>query len=85
MAVTVAGSPQCFTEIVTREPKWVACPAGKELNLQNIGMSTLWISFDGKTEFHCASGTSFDARMEFQGFWRRTKLGVTKMACLVTS
>jgi len=85
MAVTVAGSPQCFTKMVTRAPVWIPCPKGKELNIQNVGMNTLWISFNGTTEFHCASGTSFDARMEFTGFWVRTKFGVTKVAGLVTS
>jgi len=85
MAVTVAGSPQCFTRSVTRVPERIACPAGKELNVRNVGMNTLWISLDGHAEFDVASGTSFDARLEFDGFWVRTKFGSTKMVGVVTS
>ena len=85
MAVTVAGSPQCFTREVTRVPTRVSCPSGKELNIRNVGMTTLWISLDGKAEFDVASGTSFDARLEFDGFWVRTKFGVTKVVGVVTS
>jgi len=85
MAITVAGSPQCFSEIVTRAPHRIECHSGKELNIRNVGMNTLWISLDGHTEFDVASGTSFDARLEFEGFWVRTKFGATKMVGLVTS
>jgi len=85
MAVTVAGSPQCFSEVITRVPRRIKCSAGKEVNIRNVRMNTLWISLDGHAEFDVASGTSFDARLEFDGFWARTKFGVTKVVGLVTS
>ena len=85
MTITVAGLPQCFTETVTRVPRRIDCHSGKEINVRNVGMNTLFISLDGKAEFDVASGTSFDARLEFEGFWVRTKFGVTKVVGLVTS
>ena len=85
MTITVAGSPQCFSEVVTRVPRRIECHSGKELNIRNVSMNTLWVSLDGVAEFDVASGTSFDARLEFDGVWVRTKFGVTKVVGLVTS
>lgn len=85
MANTVAGTPKSFTREIDRHPVRIDCPRGKELSLQNIGINTLWVSFDTKNWFFVASGTSFECRMEFDWLTVRTKIGRTRMVGMVTT
>lgn len=51
--------------------------ATRQLSLRNTGVNTLWMSFDRESWFDVACGTSFDDRVNINGFWYRTQLGTT--------
>ncbi len=51
--------------------------ATRQISLRNIGTNTLWVSFDRKHWFDVACGTSFDDRVNVNGFWYCTQIGVT--------
>lgn len=51
--------------------------ATRQISLRNTGTNTLWVSFDRKSWFDVAAGTSFDDRFIVPGFWHCTQLGRT--------
>ena len=85
MAKTVAGGHISKVVEVNRIPKQVSLPQGKEITMQNQGANTLWFSFDRKTFFSIACGTSFDQRAEFEYIWLRTDVGLKTAYVLATT
>lgn len=85
MANTAAGAPLSYSHQVDRRPDPIQCPRGKELAIRNTGTNTLWISLDAKVWYDVAAGTSWDARMEFDRFYARTKIGTTTLVVLMTT
>lgn len=51
----------------------------RQISLRNTGVNTLWVSFDQKTWFDVACGTSWDDRVNVLGFWHRTQIGKTSI------
>jgi hypothetical protein len=51
--------------------------ATRQVSMRNTGTNTLWISFDRKTWFDVAAGTSWDDRVTVMGFWYCTQLGMS--------
>jgi hypothetical protein len=52
--------------------------ATRQISLRNVGVNTLWVSFDRQHWFDIACGTSFDDRVNVKGMWYRTQLGQTR-------
>lgn len=51
--------------------------ATRQISLRNTGVNTLWMSFDRTNWFDVACGTSWDDRVNVNGFWFCTQVGVT--------
>ena len=51
--------------------------ATRQIALRNVGMNTLWISLDDKSWHDVACGTSWDDRLNEEGFWYMTQTGRT--------
>lgn len=51
--------------------------ATRQISMRNTGTNTLWVSFDKSHFFDVACGTSFDDRVNVNGFWFCTQLGRT--------
>lgn len=49
----------------------------RQISLRNTGVNTLWMSFNRTCWFDVACGTSWDDRVNVQGFWYCTQVGVT--------
>jgi len=49
----------------------------RQISLRNTGVNTLWLSFDGKAWHDVACGTSWDDRINEEGFWYMTQTGTT--------
>lgn len=52
------------------------CPT-RQISLRNTGVNTLWISTDQIEWFDVACGTSWEERLNVDGFWVQTQTGVT--------
>ena len=85
MANTVSGNPSSYSKRITRVPTMICCNKAKEIAIRNTGCNTLWVSMDGIVWFDVACGTSWDARLEADHFFARTKVGETDMVCLCTT
>lgn len=76
------GQPSFFEGLAL--PESVCFPLGGRighLSLRNTGINTLWISFDDKTFFDIASGTSYDEDVDIQSFYAKTQNGHTTFVC----
>ena len=51
--------------------------ATRQISLRNIGVNTLWISFNKRKWLDVACGTSWDDRVTVTGFWYQTQTGMT--------
>ena len=50
----------------------------RQISLRNTGTNTLWISFDEKTWWDVACGTSWEDRVSVRELWYCTQLGTTR-------
>ena len=73
-----AGQPMPADPVATPVIRYCKfATATRQISLRNTGVNTLWISFDRKTWFDVACGTSWDDRVSVNGFWFCTQVGVT--------
>jgi len=49
----------------------------RQISVRNTGVNTLFLSFDDKTWHDVACGTSWDDRLNDEGFWYMTQTGTT--------
>jgi hypothetical protein len=79
MAHADAGAPMARACIArSGKPQYIPfdCPT-RQVSLRNTGVNTLWISFEGDCWFDVACGTSWDDRVNVDGFWVCTQTGST--------
>lgn len=72
------GQPKLDPQLATPEIQKMTFPQhGGHLSIRNVGVNTLWISWDSKNWFDIASGTSFDEDCEVADVFYCTQLGRT--------
>lgn len=49
----------------------------RQVSIRNVGVNTLWMSFDKENWHDVACGTSYDERVRVDGFWYCTQTGRT--------
>ncbi len=75
-----AGEPMSAVLVARSEAQQHAFPAGtRQVSLRNTGTNTLWLSFDRKSWFDVACGTSWDDRVTIGGLWYCTQVGRTQV------
>lgn len=72
------GSPLFFEDMAEPEPDQFSLPGrSSHFGIKNIGVNTLWLSFDGFNYFDVAVGTSYEDNMYYSSFWAKTLNGYT--------
>ena len=56
--------------------------ATRQVSIRNVGVNTLWMSFDKKKWHDVACGTSWDDRAVVKGFWYCTQTGETSFVVI---
>lgn len=56
--------------------------ATRQVSLRNVGVNTLWMSFDKQKWHDVACGTSWDDRVSVSGFWYCTQVGKTRFVVI---
>ena len=56
--------------------------ATRQVSIRNVGVNTLWMSFDKKKWHDVACGTSWDDRAVVNGFWYCTQTGETSFVAI---